>query len=396
MIVTTGLQYLNDLSKEAAGDPLLQAELAAGYERLGDVQGRALEASQGNYAGAADSYRRALALRRSILIAQPGNSEARRALVTNYIKLSELLLLTGDAADVLALSREAVRNSSKLPAGDPGNREYRSVTARSLLSYGYQLFKLKGDGAAALVYIRQSLDLYRGLWAADARDPAIGRALSLAYTRAGEILSQDQKTYSEALSMDQSAREILQKLVDEAPNNVDFAHLLAFADWGITGILIDMGDLQGAAQHANAALRILKHLSAADPGVAEYHADVALMLQSLAHIADDRGQPRQAASLAQEALPESAAALGTGATNGYFRYVRASIQAELGSAYAAMGAQAQLDRAQRLHDWQTAKDWYQQALDTYRVLGVKYGESAAEALRIGQKIQDCDRALAVL
>ena len=396
LIVTTGLQYLNDLSKEAAGDPSLQGEVAAGYERLGDVQGRALEASQGNYAGAADSYRRALALRRSILIAQPGNSQVRRELVTNYIKLSELLLLTGNAADVLAFSREAVSNSSKLSAADPGNQDYRSVMARSLLSHGYQLFKIKGDAAAALNYIRQSLDLYRALWTADARDPAMGRALSLAYTRAGEILSQDPKTSSEALSMDQSAREILQKLVDAAPDNVDLAHLLAFADWGITGVLIDLGDLEGAAQHGNAALRILKKLSAADPGIAEYHADVALMLQSLAHIADDRGQPRQAVSLAQEALPQSAAALETGATNGYFRYVRASIQAELGSAYAALGGNAQSGRSQRVQDWRTAKDWYQQALDTYQVLGVKYGESAAEALRIGKKIQDCDRALAAL
>ena len=396
LIVTTGLQYLNDLSKEAAGDPSLQRELAAGYERLGDVQGRALEASQGNYAGAADSYRRALELRRSILIAQPGNAEARRELVTNYIKLSELLLLTGDAADVLACSREAVKNASKLWAADQGNPQYQGVMARSLLSYGYQLFKIKGDAASALDYIRQSLDLYRGLWTADARDPAIGRTLALAYTRAGEILSQNPQTDSEALSMDQSAREILQKLVDSAPDNVDLAHLLAFADWGITGVLIDMGDLEGAAQHGNAALGILKKLSAADPRVAEYHADVALMLKSLAHIADDRGQPRQAVSLAEEALPQSAAALETGATNGYFRYVRASIQAELGSAFAALGANAQSGRSERLHDWEAAKDWYQKSLDTYQVLGAKYGESAAEAVRIGKKIQDCDRAVAAL
>ena len=396
LIVTTGLRYLNDLSKEAAGDPSLQGELAAGYERLGDVQGRALQASQGNYAGAADSYRSALALRRSILAAQPGNSEVRRELVLNYIKLSELLLLTGDAADTLALSREAVRNSGELSASDQRNRQYQSVMARSLLSYGYQLFKIKGDAAGALDYIRGSLNLYRAMWAVDASDSATGRALSLAYTRAGEILSQDQRTYSEALSMDQSALEILRKLLDTTPNNADLAHMLAFADWGITGVLIDMGDLEGAARHGNAALGILKSLSAADPQVAEYHADVALMLQSLARIADDRGQPLQAVAFAREALPQSAVALSTGATNGYFRYVRASLQAELGSAYSALGANAQSDRSQRLHDWQAAKDWYQQALDTYQVLGVKYGESAAEAVRIGKRIEDCDRALAAL
>ena len=70
--------------------------------------------------------------------------------MTDYIKLSELLLLTGDAADVLAYSREAVKNSSKLWAADQGNPQYQGVMARSLLSYGYQLFKIKGDAAPAL------------------------------------------------------------------------------------------------------------------------------------------------------------------------------------------------------------------------------------------------------
>ena len=232
---------------------------------------------------------------------------------------------------------------------------------------------------------------------ADARDPAIGRTLALAYTRAGEILSQNPQTDSEALSMDQSAREILQKLVDSAPDNVDLAHLLAFADWGITGVLIDMGDLEGAAQHENAALGILKKLSAADPRVAEYHADVALMLKSLAHIADDRGQPRQAVWL------------GRGGPAAKCRRARRwarpmDIFAMCGRRYRLNWAapsprwcDAQSGRSERLHDWEAAKDWYAtKSLDTYQVLGAKYGESAAEAVRIGKKIQDCDRAVAAL
>ena len=80
---------------------------------------------------------------------------------------------------------------------------------------------------------------------------------------------QNPQTYSEALAMDRSAREILQKLVDATPDNVDLAHLLAFADWGIAGVSLDMGDLEGVAQPGNAALRMLKKLSADDPRVAE-------------------------------------------------------------------------------------------------------------------------------
>src|SRR5881398_1411326 len=58
-LVKDALIYLDSLAGEASGDPALQRELAAAYERVGDVRGEAFGASLGDRAGATDSYRKA-------------------------------------------------------------------------------------------------------------------------------------------------------------------------------------------------------------------------------------------------------------------------------------------------------------------------------------------------
>jgi non-specific serine/threonine protein kinase/serine/threonine-protein kinase len=62
-LVTKAEQYLETLSREAAGDAGLQRELAAAYQRLGDLQGSPRTANAGDSDGALRSYRKALALR---------------------------------------------------------------------------------------------------------------------------------------------------------------------------------------------------------------------------------------------------------------------------------------------------------------------------------------------
>ena len=147
LILKTGLQYLDSLSHEASGDPSLQRELAAAYERLGDVQGRALEVNEGDYAGAAASYRQALDLRKSIVTEQPLNMDVRRELIVSYGKLSDLMWSSGRPAEAMRYSQDTVSDSRFLVAIDPKNRKYQMLLASSLLDNGFKRFKIQGDTA---------------------------------------------------------------------------------------------------------------------------------------------------------------------------------------------------------------------------------------------------------
>src|SRR4029077_8739122 len=95
LLVSRALEYLDSLSQEAKGDRSLQGELAAAYEKIGDVQGMPREANLGDTVGAEESYRKALAIRES-LAADSKNEEVRRQLTPNYSKLSDLLWNKGD------------------------------------------------------------------------------------------------------------------------------------------------------------------------------------------------------------------------------------------------------------------------------------------------------------
>jgi hypothetical protein len=90
LLIHTALQYLDGLSRDAKGDPGLERDLAAADMRLGDLQGQALQANEGDYTGALYSYRRALALWQASLLAQPVDAAARLDLVETYGKLSDL------------------------------------------------------------------------------------------------------------------------------------------------------------------------------------------------------------------------------------------------------------------------------------------------------------------
>ena len=73
------LVYLDSLAREAAGDPALQRELAAAYERVGDVRGEAFSASLGDTRGALDSYFKSLSIREALVAAAPDGEAVRSA-----------------------------------------------------------------------------------------------------------------------------------------------------------------------------------------------------------------------------------------------------------------------------------------------------------------------------
>src|SRR5207237_10566947 len=66
-LVKDALTYLDSLAAEAAGDPRLQRELAAAYERVGDVRGEAYSASLGEGQGAIGSYSKSLRIREAFI-----------------------------------------------------------------------------------------------------------------------------------------------------------------------------------------------------------------------------------------------------------------------------------------------------------------------------------------
>jgi hypothetical protein len=84
LVVQTALTYLQGLGDEAAGDPALQVEIAAGYRKVGDILGRPYTANLGDPTGAMANYEQARTRLAPLAQATAAGSEAGRAARAEY------------------------------------------------------------------------------------------------------------------------------------------------------------------------------------------------------------------------------------------------------------------------------------------------------------------------
>src|SRR5207248_6666070 len=97
---------IDRMAREAAGDAALQREVAAAYERVGDVRGEAFGASLGDRPGATDSYGKALTVREALVAAAPRDVQDRRDLAVISRKIGNQFLDTADPARGLEYLRK--------------------------------------------------------------------------------------------------------------------------------------------------------------------------------------------------------------------------------------------------------------------------------------------------
>jgi len=178
-VVSKAAEFLDSVASDANDNPALARELAASYERLGDIQAQ-------NESGGIASYRKALALREKAAKDQPADADLSREIVANYGKLSDLLWSDGSRAEALEVSRKALDLSSSL-AAKPGARQDRVRLAAHRLDYGYKLASSGVDPASGLEECRKSLASFSDLAAEDPEDATVARFRAIAERRLGEV-----------------------------------------------------------------------------------------------------------------------------------------------------------------------------------------------------------------
>jgi non-specific serine/threonine protein kinase/serine/threonine-protein kinase len=356
LLIKTALSYLDRLSRESAGDAGLQGELAQAYMRLGDLQGRPREPSEGDYAGAQRAYRQAFDLyRAAIAIPGPEQARLRADFVVSCGKLSDAQWYRLDPDGALFYAQQAEDTSRLLHAASPRDLKARRLLATSLLDHGYKLFLIRGELPHALALLSEAIPELTAIAAATPGEPRSLRLLALAHTRLADALIFQHRT-TEALESNRRALQILSALHRDAPDNTDFALLEAFAERQGGQLLLQLGQVADASVHAQAALDAYRTLAAADPGVAIYHINLAPTLTLLGQIALRRGHPQAALDLTREAVTEVESLDGeSGGVD--LHYERAEAEGTLGDLYVQRAAGA-AGRAAQERNWESARHWY--------------------------------------
>jgi eukaryotic-like serine/threonine-protein kinase len=273
LVVKTALQYLDSLAAESGADEGLRRELAAAYERVGDVQGRPSRPNLGDVGGALQSYRRALALREALPPDAAGAPELEQA--ETHARIGEVLVRSGrlkEALEHYGLAHSLAENA--LPrAAAPAEAELRWAAIQTQAA---EAQARGGDPRAAT----ERLDrLTRRLQARS--DAPAQVAASVAHTNRGMILMQNGEPARARESFAEGLR-LVQAAAATEPTSGEARRRVAVALQSMADGLLYLGHGKEAIERYEVARRTFEALRAEDPANARARRDTANIHNRLA------------------------------------------------------------------------------------------------------------------
>jgi len=269
LLVKTALEYLASLSKEASGDPALTRELAAAYEKVGDIQGQPSAGNVGNTEGAVESYRRAISLRQSLHDEESNDPAIRIAIAAGLVKLASVQARTSKLEAAVSNCRRAQFLTEETLNAHSGLRP-----AVAMLAQAYSVMSLlslkRNDVRASLDEAHRSLALRERVAAAPQRDRSAQLALADADRTIGKLIEQTGTGHDEAIAYYVKAQKIFERLSREDPSDGD-------SERGLMKVLSELGFIalgpgsskEGAIANMRRAYTIADRRVRADPADAE-------------------------------------------------------------------------------------------------------------------------------
>src|SRR5262249_9681613 len=170
LIVKRAPESLAGLSREKGTGPGLQRELAAAYEKVGDVLGKAGSANLGDTAGAQASYKKALEIRERLAAGDPENRALLLELAAGYDSGSELT------------------NPPQYPDAAARPAPHHTAAKKALEISYHRVASSHSDHKEfdkALAYRQKQVEVAEAVRKAAPNDPTAPRDLAIAYKYVG-------------------------------------------------------------------------------------------------------------------------------------------------------------------------------------------------------------------
>lgn len=292
-LVETAQTYMTSMEEGAGSDAALLGQIAAGYERLADLQGGIEMASAGRVGPAVGSYRKAL----SLLERTPRTTGVLRKLAMLRIKTANALVHHGESNEALELLRQAAQAGHEAWNTDGATGDDASVLMEAEYRLGDWLVR-KGRAVEALPHATSG-------WAVSVEfirrspGPASRKAHWIALRRLGEVnlhcgrLSEARRQFAAAASV----------LRQDGTDGGREGMLLDFVQGNVAGnpFYIHEGDLEAAEGHYRRALAWARLQYQRDPNNSITRSDYAVATVKLANVLGEL-RPSGAIPLYQEVL----------------------------------------------------------------------------------------------
>jgi non-specific serine/threonine protein kinase/serine/threonine-protein kinase len=296
LLVKSGLEYLDSLSDETAGDAGLQVELGRAYKRVGDVQGGTFAANLGDTAGALASYRKAVDL---LEAAGPANVAGRTALADTLRALSSAEVQAGNAGQGRKHAERAVELSRHEAAAAPGDPRGRREVALSLFSLGFAAYHV-GDLETSEAALREETALLEALHAEEPEDLRL--TLNLAgghWSLAGTLWGRDRT--AEALGHYDRARTLQEEVLRTSPTDRPARRQLAYTHESLGALWSNQLDPRAVAA-LRRALELRRDMARGDTRDADARLNAIAATKNLAIAVARFADVREAMALADEAV----------------------------------------------------------------------------------------------
>ena len=359
LLVERALQYLDSLSQESADDPSLQRELAAAYDRVGDVQGDTASANLGDFPGALISYKKALAIRKTAAHANPEDAQMESDLLNDYFRMSFVLQDAGDYSEAIGYLDDGLVIAEKLAAADP-----KPENTESLAGFFWKkgnVLSAMNEHRGALAAFRQGLSIRKTVAFAPGANPIsrvhlgadfLGVAKELHWTGDNNRAAQ----YAKA------ALDSFEPTARANPDNATYREYLAEMYDQSAPVFEDEGDVDRALSYSQRSVGIFAKLLSTNPTDALARDNAALSELDLGAMLLRHRQAEQAIPHFRTSVTEFKSIQNK---NRYDVYGLVDADFKLGESYAAL-AESDTSRAKKRENLLTARSWFERSLSDSR------------------------------
>ena len=263
LLVKRALEYLDELAGERGDDSSLVRELAAAYQKVGDVQGNPYQPNLGDLRGGLASYRKAIDLLVPLTAGRGATPEDRSALAGTYLTgcgiplgLGELSTAVDMSAKGLALRRSLAQDS----AGD-SKRKRELSTALRIHAYNLTAADLQAEALEAL---RQQAAILRELLVEKPEDAELRGDLGQNRYVTGVALRKTGARAGARAALVE-AESFQRDLAASSPNNTQLHRNLFWTLTDLGNLLLDADELGASRQKYQEALEIAQSLNRAEP-----------------------------------------------------------------------------------------------------------------------------------
>ncbi len=269
-VVTTALEYLDSLAREAAGETALQLELAAAYKRIGDVQGNPSRSGLGQASAALVSYEKASAILHVLAAREHPDPKVLADLATLERTIGFMHLSAGDPTRSIQHQRKSIAAWERRTPQRGQDLETDTGIAQAWGIMGQALVAL-GESADAVGRHAAAVDLLRS-WLPRKTLPTTQGTISLMLHDLAEA-RRDTGDLGGAVQTYREAAQIRKQILQKDPKHLSSRRRVLILNFALATVFgnaltFSVGDQATAESYAAEAMREADALANEDKGSA--------------------------------------------------------------------------------------------------------------------------------